>query len=276
MNDHEPPIDDELVSAVLDGEATPHERALVEGSDAGRRRLEELREVRALVRQPVDPLRADLVDRLVGRALAAERAAPAASPGPGSITDLGAVRSRSSAPRHRRWGPAVAAAAAVVVVVGGIVALAGSAGHDSASDDASSTSDTASVYEQGASAADQVAPERAGGGENSSDGAASSSASPPLDLGEQADPDAALDAYQGVASTYLSDSRRFEQQFVPGRASRCPADLAAVAPGPWSVVATATVSGRPLTVVAAGDPSSITRLIVVDEVDCTVLADRPG
>ena len=40
MNDDRSPIDDELLSAVLDGEATAEERALVEGSPDALARLE--------------------------------------------------------------------------------------------------------------------------------------------------------------------------------------------------------------------------------------------
>jgi hypothetical protein len=59
------PVDDDLVSAVLDGEATSGERALVEGSPEGRRRLEELRAAAAAV----PPLEGATADALIARAL---------------------------------------------------------------------------------------------------------------------------------------------------------------------------------------------------------------
>src|SRR5262245_53015203 len=46
---------DELVSAVLDGEATPDERARVEADPVLRARLEELQAASALVASPVEP-----------------------------------------------------------------------------------------------------------------------------------------------------------------------------------------------------------------------------
>ncbi|HEY6533629.1 MAG TPA: hypothetical protein VIY72_15075, partial [Acidimicrobiales bacterium] len=113
MTEPVPPIDDELVSAVLDGEATPAERALVEGSPAGRRRLEQLRATAAAVGEPVEPLSPAVVDRLVGRALDENlRSEPASTLSP------------MARPSRRRWAPAVAAAAAAILAVGGIVALA--------------------------------------------------------------------------------------------------------------------------------------------------------
>ena len=60
---------DELVSAYLDGEATPAEIAEVERSDALLARVEELRAVRDAVAEPVAPLPADLRDDLIGAAL---------------------------------------------------------------------------------------------------------------------------------------------------------------------------------------------------------------
>ena len=60
---------EELVSAYLDGEATPAEIAEVEHSDALPARVEELRAVRDAVAEPVASLPADLQDDLIGAAL---------------------------------------------------------------------------------------------------------------------------------------------------------------------------------------------------------------
>ena len=60
---------DELVSAYLDGEATPAEIAEVERSDALLARVEELRAVRDAVAEPVTPLSADRRNDLIGAAL---------------------------------------------------------------------------------------------------------------------------------------------------------------------------------------------------------------
>ena len=69
---------DELVSAYLDGEATPAEIAEVEASDALLARVEELRAVRDAVAEPVTSLPADLQDDLIGAALGVADAEAAA------------------------------------------------------------------------------------------------------------------------------------------------------------------------------------------------------
>ena len=69
---------DELVSAYLDGEATPAEIAEVEASDALLARVEELRAVRDAVAAPVASLPADLQDDLIGAALGVADAEAAA------------------------------------------------------------------------------------------------------------------------------------------------------------------------------------------------------
>ena len=60
---------DELVSAYLDGEATPAEIAEVEGDDALLARVEELRVVRDAVAAPVPSLSAEQRDQLISAAL---------------------------------------------------------------------------------------------------------------------------------------------------------------------------------------------------------------
>ena len=61
--------EDELVSAYLDGEATPAEIAEVEASDALLARVEELRAVRDAVAEPVVSLSAEKRDDMIGAAL---------------------------------------------------------------------------------------------------------------------------------------------------------------------------------------------------------------
>lgn len=130
MTDATPRPDDELVSAVLDGEATDDERARVEADPAARRRLAELAAVRDLVAAPV-PVPAGARDRAVAAALAqfdlgaadadpggVDPAAPAiAAP----VDELGARRARRD--RSGRGGRFLAAAAAVVVAVLGAAAV---------------------------------------------------------------------------------------------------------------------------------------------------------
>ncbi|MCY3617966.1 MAG: hypothetical protein OXG66_09860 [Acidimicrobiaceae bacterium] len=68
---------DELVSAYLDGEATPAEIAEVEASDALLARVEEFRAVRDAVAEVVAPLPADRQDDLISAALGVADAAAA-------------------------------------------------------------------------------------------------------------------------------------------------------------------------------------------------------
>ena len=129
------PIDDEIVSAVLDGEATPGERALVEGSAEGRRRLEEMRAVAAAVAEPVDPVAHGR--RPEARSIAAALDRRGGRPARRPVTT--ADRARRS-----RGGRAdgVAAASAVspppwrppIVLVGGIAALGAQRVDGSSSD----------------------------------------------------------------------------------------------------------------------------------------------
>ena len=69
---------DELISAYLDGEATPAEVAEVEADDALLARAEQLRAVRDAVAAPVTPPAADQRDQLISAALAVADASDAA------------------------------------------------------------------------------------------------------------------------------------------------------------------------------------------------------
>lgn len=107
----EPPIDDELVNAVLDGEADDATVARVREDPALAARLAELRAVAEAVAEPVTPLSPEAVDQLVATALEAA----------GPRDELAQRRSR------RGWQNPVArwaVAAAVVLVAAGGAALA--------------------------------------------------------------------------------------------------------------------------------------------------------
>lgn len=116
--------DDELVSACLDGEATPAEIAEVEASDALLARVEELRAVRDAVAEPVVPLSVERRDDLIGAAL-----------GVADATDA-ARREAKVVPLQRPHRLLLAMAAAVIVlaaVVGtGLIASRGSDEADTA------------------------------------------------------------------------------------------------------------------------------------------------
>lgn len=124
MTDDHHPDGDEIASAVLDGEATPDEVALVARDEALASRVADLQGAAEAVATPVEPLPTATVDALIATALAAQ-AAPGASgaatgstPSTGVVTDLDARRSE----RHTgRW---LAVAAAVLVALALPLALA--------------------------------------------------------------------------------------------------------------------------------------------------------
>ena len=106
MTDFDPTPDDELVSAYLDGEATPAERAVVEGDPRLLARVDELRAVTAAVGAPVPP-DDSARDRLIAQALTA--AGPVAP-----VVSLDAARRR----RQRTFVAIASVAAALAVPAG--------------------------------------------------------------------------------------------------------------------------------------------------------------
>lgn len=180
MTDPTPRPDDELVSAVLDGEATAVERARVEADPAARTRLAELAAVRDRVAAPVAVPPAAR-EQAVAAALAAfDTPAPTggADPGPSGGAPAGpafrspdpGLRDELAARRARRSGSGgrylAAAAAIVVVLFGTVVALRAvnpPAITTSASSDAAAPSTTATggalsepATEQGAETLDEA------------------------------------------------------------------------------------------------------------------------
>jgi hypothetical protein len=157
--------DDELVSAYLDGEATPDERARVENDPRLQRRLGELRAVSRAVGTPHFFPESPRRDEIIARAVAAT--APAAAPG-GLVVDLVAAR------RRRRVVVALSAAAAVLLVlIAAPLALredrgdqqtAIEAGQD-ATDDAGEIAEDADTDGAVAENDDDQAPAAADGGE---------------------------------------------------------------------------------------------------------------
>ena len=108
---------DELVSAYLDGEATPAEMAEVEGDDALLARVEELLAVRDAVAAPVPSLSAEQRDQLISAALGVADA------------EAGARLEAKIVPRHRPQPLFLAVAAAVLVLAAVVSAgLLGSRG----------------------------------------------------------------------------------------------------------------------------------------------------
>jgi hypothetical protein len=264
MTDPEPPIDDDVVSAVLDGEATPDERALVEGSAAGRRRLAELRAVATQLGEPVDPLPLASIDRLVGRALDA---------GPQPVH-------REVAPLHRarparRWGAAVAAAAAAVLVAGGIVAVARGVGSGSSSDSASSASDvTAMADAESADRAtgtpDQQNEESSTSGADGTATAATPADGDIVDLGAQADAESALRSLQALDRS--AEQNALSEQLFASRPSACATALTTSDQTAMVVAVTVLPSGPAAVLTTA--PGA--RWLVVDDASCAVLLEQPA
>jgi hypothetical protein len=106
---------DELVSAYLDGEATPEEVARIEADAALRARVEDLRAVATAVAAPVDPPPGEVRDAHVAAALAA--ADDHAVPAPPLAPPVDLAAERAGRDRHRRRLVALSVAAAVLVGV---------------------------------------------------------------------------------------------------------------------------------------------------------------
>ncbi len=131
---------DELVAAYLDGEATPAERAIVEGDVELMERVAILSQVVSLVSEPVAPPPADVRRAHIAAALDASATAP-------NVTSM-------AAKRKRRFSTSqiAAAAAAVVALFAVPIALSQSGSDDddqftavAAGDDGAAASDSASA-----------------------------------------------------------------------------------------------------------------------------------
>ena len=111
---------DELVSAYLDGEATPAEIAEVEQDDALSARVDQLRAVRDAAAAPVTPMPAESRDRMIEVALAEADAVGAQQ------------REARIVPIHRRHPTLLAVAAAAVLIAAAVSAglIAGRGGDD--------------------------------------------------------------------------------------------------------------------------------------------------
>ena len=278
------PLDDEVISAVLDGEATPGERALVEGSVEGRARLAELRAVAEATAQPVAPLAHATVDAMVGRAL--DTAAPAAAPAATPVALSGRRERRARTVDWRRVGAAVAAVAAVVVLVVGVAALL------NVSSQGTSSSDSASSATADAGGGSTSATAGVGAG---TDSLRSAAGVVPPDLGSLGDASVVLDRYAVLIGLDPSIDHQFDggstsgsgavaaesasqapaADATPAAPTACPVPPVAAAPGErWTVTATAKLPEGPVLVMGNGLASPANRVLVIDAVTCTVLAER--
>jgi hypothetical protein len=251
-----PPTDQdlELVSAYLDGEATPAERARVEADPALLARVEELRTVAGALGTGFTPLTDEEAASQRRRAIAAGLAPPAPP-----------MRARRRAPL-----PSPLAAAAVIVVIAlvglWLVASAGGGSHTDKADSAASgarpeATTTSAATTSGASATPQ-----------------SQTVTLP-DLGSfptRAALTAALERTDvttlGAASGTTADTERAAAISV----DRCQAtvDAGQAELGDRLAVAAARLAGRPVYVISQpvrGKNPPVTQLTVVDQETCNVL-----
>jgi hypothetical protein len=195
MNTPPPPSDDELVSAYLDGDATPAERARVESDPVLLAQVERFRLVAAALREPVtpDPARKE---QAIAAALGVLDGSVA--PFPAGGRQLPPPAARPGGRRPNRWLTlAAAAAVAAVVAVAGVALTSG----DDNNDTASSTTETEPTGTTGTSGNSAFPP------------ASDVPTSPPavalvVDLGSFDDIDALIDAV---------DARPESGERAPGR-----------------------------------------------------------
>jgi len=135
--------EDELVSAYLDGEATPAEIAEVEQNDALMARVEQLRSVRDAVAAPVAPMSAERREQMISAALAAVDA------------ETTQRREARIVPVHRRRETLLAVAAAAILLAAVVSAgLIASRGGDESAELAATADDSAETAAAPAEAAD--------------------------------------------------------------------------------------------------------------------------
>ena len=264
--------DDELVSAVLDGEATPEERARVEADPVLSARLEEFAAVRDRIAEPVPTWSG--ADR--ERAIAAAKAA---------VRHHGTASSGNVRPLRRRQGEVpriLAVAAAIVFVLAGLGFLASQTGGDDSGEDSggdTAASDVASSDD----AESGGALEDAGAGEGGADYLAELDGT---DFGAVAD-EAELRSSIVDAGGFSADSAdapsttTASTAAVPevdaeanGRSERCQAGLVEADPSLRGVLAQATAefAGTPAVVYVYGTPEGAQRVVVVSVDGCHTLA----
>jgi hypothetical protein len=264
--------DDDLVSAVLDGEATADERAQVEADPVLTARLAEFAAVRDQVAAPVPEQ--DHLDR--------ERAIDAAKVAIRHQAPVVALRSRSELPRF------LAVAAAVLLVFVSIGFLASRADLD---DEDSASSDDATALEADDSGGDSSA---GAGSATDSEGAETAADEDAFaiaefdgeDLGPVPD-EAALATVlrerleprntEDTASTPTTTSGLPQPDVVAGTvgsSQRCQAGLVEADPDLSGLLAraTTTLDGTPAVVYVYGTPDGRQRIVVVAADDCQTLA----
>ena len=280
--------DDDLVAAVLDGEATPEERARVEADPVLAARLAEFEAVRDLVATPVQP--ASSADR--EKAVAAAKVAIRHQ---ADVVPFAAVR-RQETTRF------LTAAAIVLVVLFGVGFLATQMGDDAGSEDSAASgsgdddaggAESAELSDQAGDAADQ------GAADDETGDASSYAALNGVDLGAvrdaqalraaiaersaafepSSDPEANPDNAGTATTTATTDDTTLPEESpvvegATGDSTECQAGLDAVDPGLSGLLvqATADYAGTPAVVYVFGTAAGGRRVIVVSMADCRTLA----
>jgi hypothetical protein len=271
MTDTTPSPDDardELVSAVLDGEADAGERARVEADPELRARLEELRAVRDAVAAPVEPL--DEVTALRLRRTAAATA-PVARP----------EEPRRGA-RAAKW---IGSVAAVVLLAAAVIPALGSLdSDDSGGDEASDVMSSADSEEaEETFGLDGAESDRAGAADDEMSSEATSSGSAMVDLGEFVSDQALARSALLERTTGLSTGTD-DADDAGGESESAPAPdqiqnaLDACDPPPGLTVTevlVGQVDGTPRLVWVVELDDATTGVRVLDIVTCVVLAQAP-
>ncbi|MEY2464022.1 MAG: hypothetical protein QOH64_2160 [Acidimicrobiaceae bacterium] len=248
---------DELVSAYVDGEATPEEVARVEASAELLARAEVMRSVAAAVASPSPPSPSDARDAAIAAALA--------EAGPGrNVTELAAVRAR-----RRLRIASVAAGVLVALAIG--AGLLAQAGRD---DKATTTAAKTGVSAASSSAA---APERSGAtGAAAADGPAPDTfaTGATIDLGDFADTAALVNATR-ARITALSTPQDSAAGAGTAAAGAAPTSAGAACPRPPGAEfeALARLDGETVTVLVVGPPDR--QVIQLVDAGCTVIFTQP-
>ena len=243
------PIDHELLSRVLDDEATSEERAQVAADLVLAAQLEDLRRTQRRLAVPPAPLEPHAVDAMVAAAVAAADAATSpGDAGEGVVTPIAGARRA----RPRVLGALAAAAAVVLVLVVGASVVGLGDGEDASQQatDAPSTDDSA-----------------AGEAGDADGGAVDEAASSVPDLGEADDLDAVVAGFATARSSSGEPSDGFDSAEPPDAAAEdesapLPSTTAPAAPAPSEEGLAATT---PAPVPDGADPVAWCRAQVLGE-----------
>jgi hypothetical protein len=243
---------DELVSAVLDGEATEEEAARVRADAALSARLAELRAARDAIAASVPLPKREQRDALIAGVITSPDAAAAVRP----VDDLRDRRRR----RLLRVASIAAALLAVVGLVGAIAALTGRNNSRKAGSTAVGTAPSSSAAASGLPAAAQPGPPPSDEAQKTA-GALADLA----ELGSFQTPQALADAVKAQLTP-----RNLTQAAAP---TSPPPDVACGSRRDVIYVARASLAGQPVVVIVSGSAGQQT--IDVVDLNCTVVFTRP-